>query len=62
MNFSELMTYYDYKVINIMRALCLSRTTIKSWQDENHIPFKTQCYIEVLTGGKLKANLEDKKQ
>ncbi len=62
MKFSELMIFYDYKVINIMKALSLSRTTIKSWQDENHIPFKNQCYIEVLTRGKLKANLQDKEK
>lgn len=60
MKFSELMAYYDYKMINMVRELHVARETVKSWRDNDHIPFKMQCFIEVVTNRELKANLEDK--
>jgi hypothetical protein len=64
MKFSEVMAYYDYKMLNIVRALHVARETVNSWRKDEvigkPIPFKMQCIIEVYTGGKLKANLEDK--
>jgi len=60
MKFSELMGYYDYKLKNIYRNLHVARETVNSWRDNDHIPFKMQCYIEVITNRKLTANLEDK--
>ena len=59
MKFSEVMAYYDYKMINICRALHVARDTVKSWKDNDSIPFKMQCVLEVITDGKLKANKED---
>jgi hypothetical protein len=60
MKFSDVMAYYDYKMINIINAVSVARDTVKSWKKNDHIPFKMQCVIEVLTDGKLKANKEDK--
>ena len=59
MKFSDVMAYYDYKMINICKALHVARDTVKSWKDNDHIPFKMQCVLEVITNGKLKANKED---
>lgn len=55
MKFSDVMAYYDYKIINICNALHVARDTVKSWKKKNEIPFKMQCVIEVLTEGTLKA-------
>jgi len=55
MKFSDVMAVYDYKMINIVRALKVSRETVKSWKEKDHIPFKMQCVIEVLTNGRVKA-------
>lgn len=64
MKFSEVMAYYNYKILNITKGLHVARGTVNSWRDDEAagkpIPFKMQCIIEVYTGGKLKANLEDK--
>ncbi len=59
MKFSEVMAYYDYKMSNICRALHVARETVKSWKKNDHIPFKMQCVLEVISDGKLKANKED---
>ncbi len=59
MKFSELMAFYDYKIINIVKKLKVSRETVKTWKEHNHIPFKSQCFIEVISHGELKANLDD---
>lgn len=55
MKFSEVMAFYDYKMINIVRALKIARDTVKSWKDKDEIPFKMQCVLEVLSEGQLKA-------
>jgi len=62
MKFRELMEYYDYNMTTIIRALHLARGTLKAWKASDHIPFKMQCYIEVMTDYKLKANKEDKEK
>ncbi len=59
MKFNEVMAFYDYKMINIVRALKIARETVKSWKEKNEIPFKMQCVLEVLSDGKLKACKED---
>ena len=59
MKFSEVMAFYDYKMINIVRALKIARDTVKSWKEKDEIPFKMQCVLEVLSEGKLKASKED---
>jgi DNA-binding transcriptional regulator Cro len=56
MKFCEVMAYYDYKMINIVRALHVARDTVKAWKAKDEIPFSKQCEIEVLTKGKLKAS------
>jgi len=58
MKFSEVMAFYDYKMINIVRALKIARDTVKSWKEKDKIPFKMQCVLEVLSEGKLKAEKE----
>lgn len=59
MKFSEVMAFYDYKMINIVRAVKVARDTVKSWKEKEKIPFDKQCVIEVLSEGKLKAKKED---
>lgn len=56
MKFKDVMAYYDYKIINICNALHVARDTVKAWKNNDHIPFKMQCVLEVLSGGILKAN------
>lgn len=56
MKFSELMAFYDYKMINICRGLKVARETVNSWRNKDEIPFKFQCMAEVLSEGKLKAD------
>ena len=56
MKFSEVMGFYDYKMINICKALHVARDTVKSWKEKDHIPFKMQCVLEVISCGKLKAD------
>jgi hypothetical protein len=60
MEFSEVMIYFDYKMSNIARALDVTRETVTHWKDEGKIPYHRQCQIEVVTGGKLKAEGEKK--
>lgn len=55
MKFSEVMAFYDYKMINIVRALKVARDTVKAWKENDEIPFKMQCVLEVMSEGKLKA-------
>ena len=59
MKFSEVMAYYDYKMINICRALKIARGTVLSWKKKDKIPFKTQCVLEVISNGKLKAEKDN---
>lgn len=59
MKFSEVMAYYDYKMINICKALHLSRGTVNCWKEKNHVPFKMQCVLEIISNGQLKTNRED---
>ena len=59
MKFKDVMAYYDYKMINIVRALNTARETVNAWKKNDHIPFKMQCMLEVITNGKLKADKED---
>lgn len=56
MKFSDVMAFYDYKMSNIVKALHVSRETVKSWKRKDKIPFKMQCVLEVLTSGYLKAD------
>ncbi|CAB4127127.1 hypothetical protein UFOVP260_23 [uncultured Caudovirales phage] len=58
MKFSEVMAYYDYKMINICKALHIARGTVLSWKEKDKIPFKLQCVLEVVSNGKLKAEKE----
>jgi uncharacterized protein YjcR len=59
MKFSEVMVYYDYKMIHIARALNVSRLTVKSWKEKDKIPFTKQCELQVLSNNKLMANRDD---
>lgn len=59
MKFSEVMAYYDYKMINICRALKVARDTVKSWKAKDKVPFKMQCVLEIVSQGKLKATKEE---
>jgi hypothetical protein len=56
MKFSDVMAYYDYKMINICKALHVARDTVKAWKENDKIPFKMQCVLEVMSNGKLKAD------
>lgn len=58
MKFSDVMAYYDYKMINICKALHVARDTVKAWKENDNIPFKMQCVLEVMSNGKLKASKE----
>lgn len=56
MRFSEAMAYYDYKLINISKSIKVSRLTVNAWKKKDHIPFKMQCVLQVMTNDKLKAD------
>jgi uncharacterized protein YjcR len=56
MKFSEVMAVYDYKLVNVARALNISRETVNQWKKNDDIPFKMQCVLEVVTNGKVKAS------
>lgn len=56
MKFSDVMAYYDYKMINICRALHVARETVNTWKRKDEIPFNMQCVLEVISHGKLRAN------
>lgn len=58
MKFSEVMAFYDYKMIHIARALKVARDTVKSWKEKDKIPFTKQCEIQVITNNKLIADRE----
>lgn len=57
MKFNEVMAYYDYKIVKIINALMMTRETISRWRKNDSIPFKAQCMLEVISHGKLKADL-----
>lgn len=59
MKFCEVMGFYDYKKINIVKALNISRETVNNWHRKNKVPFSKQCEIEVITKGVLKAHKEE---
>lgn len=59
MKFCDVMAYYDYKMINIVKALNVARDTVNLWKEKDKIPFKMQCVLEVITDGKLKAVKEE---
>jgi hypothetical protein len=56
MKFSDLMSFYDYKYKNIIEGLKVARETVNTWRRTDRIPFKWQCIIEVISGGKLKVD------
>lgn len=62
MKFSELMTYYDYNMANVARALDISRSYVQSWKIKESIPFMQQCKLQVITNGALLANRDDDKE
>jgi transposase-like protein len=59
MKFSEVMSYYNYNMSAIARALNISRQCIFHWRSENKVPYSKQCELEIITGAKLKANKEE---
>lgn len=59
MKFSDVMAYYDYKMINICKALHVARDTVKSWKEKDKIPYPKQCELQVITDNKLIASRED---
>lgn len=59
MKFNEVMAFYDYKMINIVKALKVARDTVKSWKQKDKIPFTKQCELQVITNNKLIARKED---
>lgn len=52
----DVLQYYQHKQINIARALKVQPNTVSRWVKQNRIPFLSQCQLELLTNGKLKAN------
>jgi len=62
MKFSEIMTYYDYNMANVARALGTSRQYVLTWKKKQSIPFPQQCMLQVITNGDLIANKEDDKE
>jgi hypothetical protein len=58
MKFSDVMAYYDYKMINICKALKIARGTVNAWKEKDEIPFKMQCVLEIISDGKLKSDKE----
>lgn len=61
MKFSEVMSYYDYKMSNIGRAVDVARETVARWKKKDEIPFNMQCVLEVISKGKLKADKREEK-
>lgn len=59
MKFSEVMAHYDYKMINIVKALKVARDTVKAWKERDKIPFDKQCELQVITDNKLVASRND---
>ena len=59
MKFSEVMVYFDYKMVNIARALNMKAQSITPWHKKDKIPYPRQCELEILTNGELKASKED---
>lgn len=58
MKASDLMNYYGCKTRrDLSRKTGFSEVTLWKWE-KNGIPPRTQATFEVLTQGKLKANLE----
>jgi hypothetical protein len=57
MKFSEVMVHFDYKMSNIARALNIGREAVSQWKDNDEVPYGRQCELEILTKGKLKADL-----
>jgi hypothetical protein len=58
MKFSEVMAFYDYKMIKVAKALKVARDTVKSWKEKDKIPFTKQCELQVITDNKLIADRE----
>ena len=59
MKFQEVMAYYDYKMIRIVKALNVARETVKSWKEKDAIPFPKQCELQIITNGKLIASKDE---
>lgn len=59
MKFSEVMIYFDYKMVNIAKALNMKPQSITTWHKKNQIPYPRQCELEILTKGVLKADKDD---
>lgn len=58
MKFCDVMAYYDYKVINMCNELHVTRETIRNWRNKDVVPFKFQCVIQVLSNGRMVADIE----
>jgi hypothetical protein len=56
------MSYYDYNMANIARALGVTRQHVYSWKRKDRIPFLQQCQLQVITNGDLVARKEDDKE
>lgn len=57
MKFAEVMAHYDYKMINLVKALKVARQTVANWKMRDAIPFDKQCQLQVMTENKLIADM-----
>lgn len=58
MNVAQLRNFYDVKNNTLLaKKIKRGRTTVWDWE-KSGIPPRTQAYFEVLTEGKLKADLQ----
>ncbi len=59
MKFKDVMAYYDYNMMNIAKAVHVTRETVRKWKKNDQVPFEIQCVIQVISNGLLEANKED---
>jgi hypothetical protein len=59
MKFRDVMAHYDYNMMNIAKAVHVTRETVRKWKKKDEVPFDIQCVIQVLSNGVLEANKED---
>lgn len=59
MNIDEVITYYRHNLHNVSRALGISAMSVCKWRKNGQIPIPYQCMLELVSNGKLKANLDD---
>lgn len=58
MTIDELLDYFGNRQVNIARAMGVTKATINKWYKNKQIPEIRQYQIELLTKGKLKADID----